>query len=252
MIVWMRWRERQDVEVVADLRRDLFELLGDLVAPERRQPLQAEIEDGARLLLGELVGAVLGDRVARIGDELDQRLDVLRRPAPLHQALARDLRVLGGADQRDHLVDVGDGDREPDQHMRAVARLAEQEFRAPPDDFLAEGDEAGKDVLQVEQLRAAAVQRHHVHAEARLQRREAVELVQHHVGDGVALQLDHDADAVAVGLRRGCRRCPRCACRGRARPSSPASPPCSPDKGTSVMMIASRSLRTPRNASWRA
>ena len=33
-----------------------------------------------------------------------------------------------------------------------------------------------------------------------LQRREAVELVQHHVGHGVALQLDDDAHAVAVGL----------------------------------------------------
>ena len=33
-----------------------------------------------------------------------------------------------------------------------------------------------------------------------LQRREAVELVQHHVGHGVALELDHDAIAVAVGF----------------------------------------------------
>ena len=33
-----------------------------------------------------------------------------------------------------------------------------------------------------------------------LQRREAVELVQHHVGHGVALQLDDDAHALAVGL----------------------------------------------------
>ena len=84
--------------------------------------------------------------------------------------------------------------------MRAVARLAEQEFRAPPDHLLAERDEGGENVLEAEQLRAAAVQRHHVDAEARLQRREAVELVQHHVGDRVALQLDDDADAVAVGF----------------------------------------------------
>ena len=40
----------------------------------------------------------------------------------------------------------------------------------------------------------------HVDAEARLQRREAVELVQHHVGDGVALELDDDAHAVAVAF----------------------------------------------------
>ncbi len=88
---------REDVEVVADLRGELLQLLGDLVAAERGQPLQAEIEDRPRLLFGEPVGAVRRDRVARIGDELDQRLDVLRRPAPLHQPLARRLRVLGAS-----------------------------------------------------------------------------------------------------------------------------------------------------------
>ena len=43
----------QDVEIVADLGGELLQLLGDLVAPERGQALQAQIEDGARLLLGQ-------------------------------------------------------------------------------------------------------------------------------------------------------------------------------------------------------
>ena len=42
---------------------------------------------------------------------------------------------------RDDLVDVGDGDGEADQDVRAVARLAEQELGAPADHLLAEGDE---------------------------------------------------------------------------------------------------------------
>ena len=53
---------------------------------------------------------------------------------------------------------------------------------------------------QVELLGPAAVQRQHVAAEAGLQRREAEELVQHHVGRGVAAQLDDDAHAEAVAL----------------------------------------------------
>ena len=68
------------------------------------------------------------------------------------------------------------------------------------DDLLAEVDEGADQVLEVQQLGPAAVQRHHVGAEGRLQRREAVELVQHHVGHRVALQLDDDAHAVAVGF----------------------------------------------------
>ena len=53
---------------------------------------------------------------------------------------------------------------------------------------------------QVELLGAAAVQRQHVAAEARLQRREAEELVEDHLGGGVAAELDDDADAEAVAL----------------------------------------------------
>ena len=103
----MRCARGEDVEVVADLGGELFELLGDLVAAERGQPRQAKLEDRARLLVRKPVGAVGRHRVARIGDEQDQRLDVLRRPVPLHQPLARDLRIGRRADERDHLVDVG-------------------------------------------------------------------------------------------------------------------------------------------------
>ena len=84
--------------------------------------------------------------------------------------------------------------------MGAVARLVEQEFRAAGDDLFAERHEHGQQILQVHHLRPAAVERHHVGAEARLQRREPVELVQHHVGHGIALQLDDDAKTVAVGF----------------------------------------------------
>ena len=38
--------------------------------------------------------------------------------------------------------------------MRALARLAEQEFGAPGDDFLAEIDEGAQEILQVQRLRA--------------------------------------------------------------------------------------------------
>ncbi len=49
-------------------------------------------------------------------------------------------------------------------------------------------------------LRAPAVEREHVHAEGRLQRGESVELIEHDIGDRVALQLDDHADAVAIAL----------------------------------------------------
>ena len=84
--------------------------------------------------------------------------------------------------------------------MGALASLAELEDDAAPDHVLAEGDEGGDDLLQVHQHRLAAVERQHVDAEADLQRRVSVELVEDHLGHGVALDLDHHAHAAAVGF----------------------------------------------------
>ena len=190
----------QDVEIVRDLVGELLQLVADLVAAERGKALQAQVEDGAGLRLREAVGAVLVDAVARVVDERDQRRDVARRPVAAHQRLAGGVRIRRRADEADDLVDIGDRDREAAQHVGALARLVEQELGAAGDDLLAEIDEGPDEVLQRHQLRPAAVQRHHVGAEARLQRRVAVELVQHHVGDRVALELDDDAHALAVGL----------------------------------------------------
>ena len=190
----------QNLQIVGDLAAELGQLVADLVAAERGQALQAQIEDGARLLLGQAVGALGRHLVPRIGDQLDERHHVLGRPIARHQLLARGGGIGRLADQRDHFVDIGDGDGEPHQHMGAVARLAQQELDAPPDHLLAELGEGADEVLEVELLRPAADQRHHVGAERALQRREAVKLVQHHVGHGVALQLDHHAHALAIEL----------------------------------------------------
>src|ERR1051325_11754697 len=84
--------------------------------------------------------------------------------------------------------------------MRPLTCLFEQELGATANNLLAEVSEGADQVLEVELLRLAANKRHHVAAERRLQRREAVELVQHHVGHSLALELDHHAIAVAVGL----------------------------------------------------
>ncbi len=84
----------QDIEIVDDLIAELLQLVADLVAAERGQALQAEIEDGAGLILGQPIGALGGDLVARVGHELDQGHDVMGRPIPRHQLLAR-----GGRDR---------------------------------------------------------------------------------------------------------------------------------------------------------
>ena len=84
--------------------------------------------------------------------------------------------------------------------MRAIARLAQLEAGAPGDDLDAELNEGGDDLAQIHQRGAAAIERQHVDAEGRLQRRVPEQLVHHHFGRGIALDLDDHAHAVAVRL----------------------------------------------------
>ena len=100
-------------------------------------------------------------RVARIGDQRDQRRHVLRWPVARHQGFAGLGRILRGADQADDFVNVGNRNGEADQDVGAVARLAQQELGAARDHFLAEGDEGLQQILQVHLFRPAAVQRRH-------------------------------------------------------------------------------------------
>ena len=189
----------EDVEIVADRRGERVQLLGDLAAFEPGQALQPQIEDGARLLVGQPVRA-LADWMLGIVEQRDKVRNGLGRPVARQQARPRLCRVLGGADQGDHLVDVRDGNGEPDQHMGTLARLAQLVDGAPADHLLAEGDERFEHRLQRQHFRPAADQRQRVDAEARLQGRVAVELVEHDLRHRVAADLDHHAHAVAVGL----------------------------------------------------
>src|SRR2546422_318473 len=164
----------EDGAVAHDRLLGLGVLRDDLVALETGQALEAHVEDGLRLELREREGR--------------------------HQALARGGGVDGGADDADRLVQVLDRDLEASQDVEPLLGLAQIVDRAADDDLAAVLQEHLQRVLQAEQLRPPLDDRQHVHAERFLQRRVLVELVQQHLGDRVALELDHDAHAVAVGL----------------------------------------------------
>jgi hypothetical protein len=135
--------------------------------------------------------------VQRVVDQPDEGRDLVRGPARVHQPLARLGRVAGRADGRHHLVDVRHRHREAAEDVRPLARLAQLEGRAPRHHLLAEVEEGGQEPRSVSvsgRRRSAPA----CCSRTSLHRREAPELVQHHVGRGVALELDHHAHAVAV------------------------------------------------------
>ena len=118
----------QDVEIVGDLSGKLGQLLADLVATERREALQAKVENGARLGVRQAVGAVGVHRMLRVVDQSDQRRDVVGRPVAPHQGLACRIRIGAGADDPDHFVDIGDRGGEAAQDMGALARLGQSRY----------------------------------------------------------------------------------------------------------------------------
>ena len=79
--------------------------------------------------------------------------------------------------------------------MGTVTGLFEKMDRPAGNDFFAELDKCLNDFFQVHQFRLAAVQRQHVDAKRRLQRGKAEQLVQDHVGIGIAFKFDHHAHA---------------------------------------------------------
>ena len=189
---------REDCEIFADFIGDLVQLVSDLVTAESGQARKTQFEDGLRLLFRKPVRAGRRHLVARIGDQLDQRYHVLRRPVARHQLLFGFGGRRGKANELDHLVDVGDGDRQADQHVSAIARLVQQVLDAARNDVLAEARERRDEILQRQAFRTAAVDRQHVGAERRLQVGILVEVIQNDIGDRITLQLDDDANAFAV------------------------------------------------------
>ena len=139
MMATMRAREREDVEIVGDLGAELLQLIADLVAAERGQALQAKIEDGAGLLLGEPVGAA---RPRPCGaDRRSARPAATMSLAGQSRAINCSRAAAGsGASRMSSMTSsiLATAMAKPDKDMRAIARLAQQELGAAADHLLAE------------------------------------------------------------------------------------------------------------------
>ena len=173
--------DREHAALVAEDLAQLADALGlvgvlrlDRVGLERGELGEAQVEDRRRL----------DHREAEAGDEL----------------LASVLAVARGADQVDDRVEVVERDQQALEDVHARLEDAELVLRAPDDDLALMAHVGVDDLAQRERLRDAVDERDRVHAERRLHRRVLVELVQHHLRQHVALELDHEAHAVAVRL----------------------------------------------------
>jgi hypothetical protein len=138
----------EDLEQLGDRGGELAQLAADLVAAERGEAVEAQLEDGADLRVGEAVGASPFRLMLDRFDQRDVGRDLGDRPFAREQGGARFGGRGGAADDADHLVEVGDRDDEAEQDVRALARLGELELGAAGDHLLAELDERLDDVAR--------------------------------------------------------------------------------------------------------
>ena len=164
----------EDRPQLADRLQQLRVLGPDLVGLERGQALQAHVEDRLRLDVGEL----------ELGDQPGAGVVGVRRTA----------------DQGDHRVEVVERDQDPLEDVRPGLGLAQLVLRAADHHLALMADVVVDHLLQGEGPRHVVDEGNHVDPEARLHLRVLVELAQRDLRDRVALQLDDQAHARAIGL----------------------------------------------------
>ena len=118
----------------------------------------------------------------------------------VHEAGARVVDRGARADERDHGVERVERLEQTEQDVRALLGLAQAVARTTDDDLDLVRDPVPHEPVERERARDAVDQRDHVAGEVVLQLRVLVEVVEHDLRDGVALELDDQAHA---GARRG-------------------------------------------------
>ena len=164
----------QDGAQAFDLLQQLREFVEDLLPLEAGEALELHVENRLRLDLGQ--------------------------PEARHQAFTCFRNRLRSPNQRDDRIEVVEGDLQALEDVVSRFGLSQLELGPATDNLAPEVDEDLDEFENIEDLRAATNDGQHDDAEARLQRRVLVEIVQHDVRQFAALQLDDDAHAIAVGL----------------------------------------------------
>ena len=152
---------------------DQFEILRlDLLAFQAGQLVEPHIEDRVGLELGQ----------GELGD----------------QGRAGLIAVRGSANDLHDRIHVVDRNAQAFEDVGARLGLGQVELRAARDDVESVIGEAADQPFQVHLVRLAVVNGQHDRPEGRLHLGVLVELVENHLGDHPALELDHDPDAQAI------------------------------------------------------
>ena len=174
-----------DVHQILDLDEQFVVLALDFVLLKTGQLVQTQVENGVHLHLAEQIKTALN--ALFIADFDAPFLEHFFRELECQQLDPGFLAVVRVADDTDELVEVGQGAEVALERLGAGLGLGQFEARAAQDDFAAMLNVGIDHLFEVHRLRPAVVDRQRVDAERRGQLREFVQLVDDHLGHGVAL-----------------------------------------------------------------
>src|SRR5262245_14155434 len=185
----------QELFVALDLFAELIVVLDDLVALEGSELAELHAHDGFGLRLGHVIDRMRADLLLQGGEMLIAQGALQDRGGhvQLLQAFLRRRSAGRVAADLDDLVDRRNRDELAFEHMAALLRLIEQELRPPADDVHPMPQEFFEGFLQRQRFRPVVDKRQQDDAHGLLQRRKLIELVEHEVRIGVALEIDDDA-----------------------------------------------------------
>ena len=189
----------QNRQTFFDLVAQAHQFLMNLIAFKTGQSLQFQIQNSLGLRFGKMVKTVFHLTVWLVNQN-NQRFNVAGRPSFGQQGVFGVLRARRAADQLNHRIEVFDRNCQTDQRMGTVTGLVQLKNGTTADDVFAELDKGGNDFFQIHHHRAAGIDGQHIHAEAGLQRRIFVQLVQNNIGLKIAFDFDYHTHALTVGL----------------------------------------------------
>ena len=97
----------QNIEIIGDLVHNFFQFFGDFIPLQPSQAVQTQVENGLGLGFGEPVITFLVHGAAGFVNKRDQGANFLGRPATFQHLFLGHSRILGGADEFDHGIEVG-------------------------------------------------------------------------------------------------------------------------------------------------
>lgn len=162
--------------------------------------MKKKIENGERMLLGEVIGIVLVKSMERIVDKKDKRRKIEGGKEEINKMIKGSRRVGRKENEGDKIVNIGKGNRKKEKKMREIKRIVEKEIGKESKKLIEEGEEGEKNVEKSEMLRIEEIKRKNVEEKRGMKRSIEIKMVKKEIGKGIEIKIKKEEIELKVRL----------------------------------------------------